>query len=141
NGGSLYFGTVGASADGTRIYAGSNGIFPPDNVDIYNPVANTFTASSVAVNLFAVSVSADASKVILQNSSVYSRSLTLLGNLAPGGVAAVSRDASRAFVFFEDTDGPRVAIYDLNGALLPGAVFPLVSTIQLPDSPNAATGS
>ena len=134
---SLYNGTAAASADGTRIYAGSNGISPADNVVIYNPQSNTSSSTSVRFNLFAVSVSGDASRVILQSSSVYSRALTLLGNLAPNGVALASRDSSRAFVYRGDAPGPRLDVYDLNGALQPGAMFPLLRTIRLPDSPNA----
>jgi hypothetical protein len=140
NSASLFHGTAAASADGTRIYAGSSGISPPGAVVIYTPQSNTFSTSSVSVGLFAVSVSGDASRVILQNSTVYSRSLTLLGNLAPGGIAQVSRDASRAYVYLDDAPGPRLAVYDLNGALLPGAVFPLLRTIRLPDSANATNG-
>jgi hypothetical protein len=132
--------TIGASADGTRIYVGSNGLFPPDEVSIYNAQSNTFSTSSVDVNLFAVSVSGDASRVILQHSQVYSRALTLLGNVPAGGVALASRDSSRAFVYLDDAPGPRLAIYDLNGTLQPGAVFPLARTIRLPDSPNVANG-
>jgi len=137
---SLFQGTAAASADGSRIYAGSNGISPPSPVVIYTPQSNTFATSSVSVGLSAVSVSGDASRVILQNSTVYSRSLTLLGNLAPGGVAQVSRDASRAYVYLDDAPGPRLAVYDLNGALQAGAMFPLLRTIRLPHSANVTNG-
>jgi hypothetical protein len=137
---SLINGSAVASADGTRIYLGSNGLFPPDNMAIYTPQSNTFSTSAVAVNLTALSVSGDASRVIVQNTAVYSRSLTLLGNLPPGGPAQVSRDASRAYVYLDNAPGPRIAVYDLNGALQPGAVFPLLRTVRLPDSPNANNG-
>lgn len=92
------------------------------------------------LNTCAVSVSGDASHVILQNASVYSRSLTLLGNLAPGGVAVASRDSSRAYLYRDDAPGPRLTIYDLNGTLQAGALFPVIRTIRLPDSPNAVNG-
>lgn len=137
---SLYNGTAAASADGTRIYAGSNGVSPADDVVIYNPQSNTVSSTSVRFNLFAVSVSGDASHVILQNTSVYSRSLTLLGNLAPNGIALASRDSSRAFVYRDDAPGPRLDVYDLNGALQPGALFPVLRTIRLPHSPNTTNG-
>jgi hypothetical protein len=138
---SLYNGTVAASADGSRIYAGSNGIFPPDNLVIYNPQSGTLAQSTVDVNLDTISVSGDASRVIVENTLVYSRSLTLLGNLPPGGIALTSRNSSRAFVYLDDAPGPRIAVYDLNGALQAGAMFPLLRTIRLPDSPNASNGS
>lgn len=104
---SLFNGKAAASGDGTRIYAGGNGLSPPDDVVIYNPQSNTFSGTSVSVNLFAISVSGDASRVILQSTSVYSRSLTLLGNLAPNDVALASRDSSRAYVYRDEAPGPR----------------------------------
>jgi len=137
----LYNGQVGASGDGSRIYAGSNGIFPADGVTIYNPVSNTFTTTNVDFNLSAISVSGDASRVILQNSPVYSKSLTLLGNVPPGGTAVVSNDSNRAYVFRDDAPGPRVSLYDLNGPLQAGAMYPLVRTFRLPHAPNADNGS
>lgn len=138
---SLFDGIVGASADGTRIYAGSNGISPPEGVTIYNAQSSTITTSAIDVNLTSISVSGDASKVILQDASVYSRSLTLLGNLPPGGVALASRDSSKAFIYRDDPPGPRLTVYDLNGQLQAGAMFPLLHTILLPDSPNAINGA
>ena len=135
--GFFFNGTAGASADGSRIYIGSNGISPPDEMTIYNPQANTFSSSSVDLNLFAISVSGDASHVIVQNTRVYSRSLTLLGNLPAGGTALASRDSSVAYVYRDDAPGPRLTVYDLNGPLQAGAIFPLIRTIRLPDSPNA----
>jgi hypothetical protein len=134
---SFFNGTAGASADGSRIYIGSNGIFPADELTIYNPQSNTFSASSVDLNLFAISVSGDASHVILQNTTVYSKALVLLGNLPPGGVAVASRDSSRAYVYRDNAPGPRLSVYDLDGPLQAGAVFPLLRTIRLPHSPNA----
>lgn len=134
---SLYNGTVGGSADGTRIYAGSNGISPADSLTIYNPQSNTFSNSTVHFNLFAISVSGDASRVILQNTAVYSKALTLLGNLPVGGAALASHDSSRAYVYRDDAPGPRLLVYDLNGTLQAGAVYPLIRTIRLPHSANA----
>jgi hypothetical protein len=137
---SLFNGTVAGSADGTRIYAGSNGISPPGGLIIYNPQSNSVSTSSIDVNLDAISVSGDASRVIVENTQLYSRSLTLLGNVPPGGVALASRDSSKAFVYRDDPPGPRLTIYDLNGALQAGALFPLLRTIRLPDSPNVTNG-
>ncbi|HSK02646.1 MAG TPA: hypothetical protein VK932_15450 [Kofleriaceae bacterium] len=138
---SFYNGIVGASADGSRLYIGSNGVSPAQQVTIYNPMANTMSGSSAAYNLNAVAVSGDASRVILQNTYVYSRALVLLGNVPPGGAVAASRDSSRAFVYRDDAPGPRLDIYDLNGPLQSGALYPLLHTVPLPDAANAMPGT
>ena len=52
-----------------------------------------------------------------------------------------SRDSSRAFVYLDDGGQPRIVVYDLNGALQAGATYPVLKTINLADSPNAAGGS
>ena len=62
----LYNGIAAASADGSRIYAGSNGLSPEPSVEIFNSLTNTMTASGINYNLFAVTVSGNASHVILQ---------------------------------------------------------------------------
>jgi len=140
--GYLYNGIVSASADGSRMYAGSNGLSPAPEVKIFNSLTDTVTAGPINYNLFAATVSGDASRVILQNRDVYSRALTLTGNLGTGvGVALASRDSSRAFVYRDDGGQARIVVYDLNGALLPGAVYPVSQTIILADSPNASTGT
>lgn len=135
---SLYNGLVGASGDGSRIYAGSNGLSPTPPVQIFESLSNTTSTSLVHSNLTAVS--GDASRVILDNRPVYSRSLTLRGNIPSGGVALASRDSSRAFAYRDDAPGPRLVVYDLNGALQSGALYPLLKTVMLPDSPNSASG-
>jgi hypothetical protein len=137
----LFNGQVGASADGSRVYLGSNGIFPADTLDIYNPATNSFSGSSVALNLNAISVSGDASRVVLQNTLVYSRTLALLGNLRPNGIVHASRDSRRAFIYRDDESGPRLEVYDLNGTLEIGAFFPRLRTLRLPDLPNMARGT
>ena len=50
-----------------------------------------------------------------------------------------SRDSSKAFVYRDDGNQPRIVVYDLDGALLPGALYPVVQTINLADSPNASS--
>jgi hypothetical protein len=71
---------------------------------------------------------------------VYSGSMTLLGHLpSTAGVVLASRDSSRAYVYRDDGSVPRLDIYDLNGALGAGAVYPLLKTVNLTDSPNAAS--
>lgn len=136
----LYEGLISASADGSRIYAGSNGLSPSPNVQIFNSLSNVISASNVNFNLHAISVSGDASRVVLQNRFVYSRALTLLGNLPDRGPVLVSRDASRALLYAEDGAGPRLEVYDLNGPLQPGALYPLLKTVTLADSANGVSG-
>lgn len=132
----LYNGLAAASADGSRVYAGSNGLSPEPSVHIFNSLSNTTSSSSVFHNLHAVSVSGDASRVVLQNQRVYSRSLTLLGNVPYGSTVLASRDSSRAFRYVQDAPGPRLEIYDLNGPLQAGALYPLLKTVMLLDSAN-----
>lgn len=132
----LYNGLAAASADGSRVYAGSNGLSPAPSVHTFNSLSNTTSSSSVFHNLHAVSVSGDASRVVLQNHLVYSRSLTLLGNVPYSGTVLASRDSSRAFIYLEDAPGPRLEIYDLNGPLQAGALYPLLKTVMLLDSAN-----
>jgi hypothetical protein len=137
----LYNGIAAASADGSRVYMGSNGLSPEPEVFIFNALNDTAVTGTPRANLFAVSVSGDASRVILQGADVYSRSLSLTGHVAFGGGALASRDATRAFVYRDDgSAGPRLEVYDLNGALQAGALYPVAKTVALPDSPNVAAG-
>jgi IPT/TIG domain/Viral BACON domain len=136
----LYNGIAAASADGSRVYAGSNGVSPAQPVKILNALSNSITDSGAAYNLNAVTVSGNASRVILQNEVVYSRALTVTGNLPAGGVVLASRDSSRAFVYRDDGGQPRIVVHNLNGALLPGAVYPVLKTVALVDSPTTNAG-
>ena len=139
--GILYNGMVRASLDGSRAYAGSNGASPAQNITIFNSLTHSITAGSPSYNLYAATVSGDASRVILQNTTVYSKSLSLTGNLPSGGVAFASRDSNKAFVYRDDGGQPRLVVHDLNGALLPGALYPTLATINLATSPNTLGGS
>jgi hypothetical protein len=132
----LYDGVAGASGDGARIYAGSANISPDDTVEVFDSLTSTTSHSTVDMNLTAVSVSGDASRVILDNSSVYSRSLILTGNIPSFGVTLASRDSSRAFTYVEDAAGSRLEVYDLTAPLQSGAVFRLLKTVVLPDAAN-----
>jgi hypothetical protein len=135
--GIFYNGTAAASADGTRVYAGSNGVSPAQAVVTFDTRSWTGSAGhSVAYNLGAVAVSGDASRVILQNTAVYDQTLALLGFLPSGGVALASRDSARAFVYRHD-DSPRIEVYDLNGELEAGAFFPVVANFGLPEAPSS----
>ena len=142
----LYNGIAVASADGSRIYMGSNGLSPLPEVFIFNALNNAIVTGPVNYNLAAASVSGDASRVLLRGADgilpgtdVYSRALSLTGHLPAGGGALASRDSSRAFVYRDDgTAGPRLEVFDLNGALTAGALYPLAKTVALADSPNTA---
>lgn len=137
----LFDAIAAASADGSRIYAGSRGVSPAQSVFIFDGLDDSFGEGPVAYSLFAASVSGNASRVLLQGTDVLSRSLSLTGRVPAGGGAAASRDSSRAFVYRDDSPGPRVEVYDLNGALVIGGLYPLAKTITLADSPNLAAGS
>jgi cysteine-rich repeat protein len=132
----LYNGLAGASGDGSRIYTGSDGISPAEPIHIFDSLTGTNLDSTADFNLHAISVSDDASRVIIQDSLVYSRTLSLTGNLRTGGVALASHDSSRAFVYVEDSSGARLDVYNLNGPLQPGALYPLLGTALLPDRAN-----
>jgi all-beta uncharacterized protein len=140
---SLYNGLAAAPADGTRVYLGSNGVSPAQAIAVFDPLAGTTTSvPAVTANLFAATVSGDASRVVLQNVDVYSRALVLLGHLPANQGALASRDGTRAFVYRDDgAAGARLEVYDLAAAPQgAGALQPLVKTFALSDRPNAAAG-
>jgi hypothetical protein len=41
-------------------------------------------------------------------------------------------------VYVDDAVAPRIEVYDLNGPLGPGALYPLLRTVMLPDSANGS---
>jgi hypothetical protein len=129
-------GLAAGSADGSRIYVGASN-FSSDPIHIVESLSNTVSSGLGRMVLTAISISGNASRVILQNSNVHSRSLTLLGKLPPNGVALASRDSSRAFVYVDNDAGARIEVYNLNGPLQPGALYPLLKTVNLLDSANA----
>ena len=144
--GSLYRGIVAASGDGSRVYAGSNGVSPAPAILIYDAATATLTPSAVTDNVVSLSVSGDASRVVLDDRAVYSRALVPLGSLPGAGAGAgaaviVSRDATKAFLYREDAPGPRVEIYDLTGALGAGEAYPLARTVAVADAANASSGT
>jgi hypothetical protein len=137
----LYNGFAAASADGSRVYMGSNGVSPAQPVSILNALDNSVTSGPAAYNLYSATVSGDASRVLLEDADVYSRSLSLTGHVPAGGGVVVSRDSSRAIVYRDDgTAGARLEVYDLNGALVAGALYPLAQTLKLADAPSGAAG-
>ena len=131
----LDFGIASASFDGSRIYLGGS----QSTINVYNSLSETFTNSpNVMYELRSLSVSGDASRVILQNTDVRSRALVLTGKLPDGGVALASIDSKRAFVYRTDTAGAHLIVHDLNGALEAGALYPVLKAIDLTDSASAA---
>ncbi|HYP99136.1 MAG TPA: IPT/TIG domain-containing protein [Polyangiaceae bacterium] len=132
---SLDFGMAAASFDGSRIYSGGS----QSTINVYNSLSGTSTAASnVMYELRSLSVSGDASRVILQNTDVRSRALALTGKLPADGVALASIDSTRAFVFRTDSAGAHLVIHDLNGTLEAGALYPVLKTIDLARNPSAA---
>ncbi|MDB5970083.1 MAG: hypothetical protein JWQ90_2533 [Hydrocarboniphaga sp.] len=137
--GYLYNGLAAASRDGSRVYAGSNGVSPAQSVFFMNALNNSISTGSASANLSGVSVSGTASKVVLQNADVYSGSLSLLGHVPGGGVALASNNGARAFVYVQDDKGnAAIEVYDLNGTLTPGAVYPLLKRIALADQASVS---
>jgi cysteine-rich repeat protein len=131
----LYNGMAGGSGDGSRIYTGSSSL-SNESILMFDSLSSTSSPSVENFDLRSISISGDASRVIVNDYSVYSRSLRRTGGLPQRGVALASRDSNRAFLYVEDTAGPRLEIYDLNGPLQAGALYPLLRTVVLPDSAN-----
>jgi hypothetical protein len=61
---------------------------------------------------------------------------------ATAGTTLASRDSTRAYVYSDDPagGGPRLAVYNLNGALQTLALYPLLKTVTLADAANASPG-
>ncbi|WP_293389428.1 hypothetical protein [Nevskia sp.] len=134
----FYNGLTGGAADGSRIYIGSNGVSPAQPVSFFNTFGGTLAATGTNNNLFAVSVSRDASRVILQQTSVYSAGLILLGNIPTTGSSVVSPDGTRAYAF-ANASGSTLEIYDLTAPLAAGANYPLLRSIALADDPGSTS--
>ena len=131
------FVSSGVSRDGSRIYAHAGSSL--DAFLIYDALAGT--TSHVFTNLaapYAISVDRDGSRVILNDANVYDRAFRSTGNVQSQGPFAtlISHDGSRAFVCQSYYIQPRVDVYDLNGPLQPGAMYPLIESIPLPDPPS-----
>jgi hypothetical protein len=143
--GDLYRGVAAASADGSKVYATSYQVSSAD-ILVFDAQTDSVTDSRVSALANAVSVSGDASRVILQNADVYSGALVLTGHLPSGtggvplGVALASRDSTKAFLYRDDAPGPRIELYDLT-VLQAGQLYQLVKTVPLTDSPDASAGT
>lgn len=136
-GGLLYQGTAASSGDGSRIYAGSNGVSPAQPITTFAPPDWTARTSTAGYTLTAVSASDDASRVVMQNTDVLDRELAVLGSIPAGGVALVSHDASRAFVYREDGRA-RLVAYALDVSPGVGAIYPEQSDFELDAQPSPA---
>jgi len=130
-GGSMYNGFSGGSLDGSRIYLGGTGLSPAQQVKIFNALNHQIVAGTPSYGLSAISVSSNASRVILEKVDVYNSVLTLTGRLPTNAIALASLDSSRAFAFGEVAEPSRLFIHDLNGALESGGLYPVVKSIGL----------
>jgi cysteine-rich repeat protein len=127
---STHNGTVAGSADGSRIYIGDQGSM----MRIFESKSSTLTRSFPEGDVTSISVSDDASRVIVDG-AVYSRALTHLGDLPPLRTQALaSRDSTRAFVYASDDASSRLEIYDLSSPPPSGGQYPLLRTVMLPDA-------
>jgi hypothetical protein len=61
-------------------------------------------------------------------------------HLPPNSSALASLDSSRAFALTVSGAEAQLAVYDLNGALLSGGLYPLTTTISLTDPLNSVEG-
>jgi hypothetical protein len=135
-----YDGLLGGAADGSKIFFGTKNVSPAQAIGVISALNDSFSSNnSVSYNLIAVTVSGDASRVIL-NSDVYDGSLNLLAHMpASASKVLLSRDSTRAYAYNETANGAELDIYDLTGALGIGAIYPLLKTVTLADLPNAET--
>ena len=130
--------TGATSGDGDRVYLRDSTF--DDYFLIYDATADRTERTQLGEQyLLSLSISDNASRLIVNDADVYDRSLRRLGRFPSRDVtsSAVSRDASRAFVYAQDPPGPRLEVYDLNGELQPQGIYPLIATYTLPD-PHAA---
>ena len=61
-------------------------------------------------------------------------------HLPPNSSALASLDSSRAFALTVSGAEAQLGVYDLNGALLSGGLYPLTTTISLTDPLNSVEG-
>jgi len=128
-------GRGGASGDGSRIYAGSEG---GGEYRVYDALTATLSSSTTTGGGFgSVSASRDGSRVLV-GGSVFDHALSYLGDLPYVWRDAVlmSQDARRAYGYFDDDDGGHLEVYDLTAAIEPGGVYPLLTTITTADRAN-----
>lgn len=131
----FYEGYLAGSADGSHIYIGSNGVSPAQTVSAFTAKDDTLTATPANFNLYAASVSRNASRVILQNTEVFDINLNLLGHIPGNNGSVVSPDATRAYAF-SNSSGAVLNVYDLTAALITGAKYPLLQSITLANDPG-----
>jgi hypothetical protein len=134
-------GLAGGSADGSRVYAGSRSVSPEQAVKIYDSLARQLVDGTPSYNLWFVSASANASRVILQGVDVYTRDLSLTGHLPPNAGVLASLDSSRAFVLGESGARTPLVVHDLNAQLGSADFYPSLKEIDVPDSFSVAPGA
>jgi hypothetical protein len=141
-------GYAAVSGDGNHLYADVHRHDSPPQFLLYDATTDTQTSLTISSLLQqTLAVSGDASRVILSGINVFDAALHLTGSV-PGQFAtpsntAVAYNGSRAFLYAQDAagGGPRVEIYDLNGALQAGAQYPRTAIIALADAANLSADS
>jgi hypothetical protein len=85
----------------------------------------------------------DTSRMLVNDSQVFDRSFNLIGLLPTSAIdlTAISNDGIRAFLYSQDaaTDRP-LEVFDLNGALQIGGLYPRLFTLTLPNAAGAMFG-
>ena len=135
--GDFYEPYLGGAADGSRVYISETGLSPTQPMWIYNSLGDYLSQSSTDNEVYTISVSRDASRVILGQTAVYDTNLTQLGNIPTGGASVVSPDATRAYAY-SNANGPTLEVYDLTAPLGSGANYPLLKSVPLANDPGSA---
>ena len=137
---SFYFGTPGASMDGSHVTIVQGSLSPAPSVAKYLASSGALTISGISLNQYsqiAPELDRTASRIILNGYLVYNSSYTKLGNLpAASRQAAVtlSPDGNRAYRY---DSGTTLQTYDLTAAPIAGE-FPEIGTgTTLPTDPGA----
>jgi len=120
---------------------GHTSVSPPQPVKIYDSLSHQIADAAPAYNLHSLSVSGDASRVILADVDVYARDLSLLGHLPLNAGTLASRDSSRAFVLGEYGADANLVVHDLSADPAPDGIYPLIKKIDVPDDFVVAPGA
>jgi cysteine-rich repeat protein len=128
-----------ASADGNHVLIDGHNF--SETFSIYDTRTDSLSGATVNISIaYAISLSGDAGRVIMDDTQVYDRALGRLGNVAYHGSFATiaSTDGRRAFSYAQDAPHTRIEVYDLDGALQTGAMYPLLSSLPVADNVNGA---
>jgi hypothetical protein len=127
---------VAGGADGSRLYTLPAAASRP--VEIFDVLTRTWLSGRVSpYPVTRMSVSGDASRVILDGTEVCDHLLRTLGSLGPPGfITLASRDSTRAFTYQDGGGQAQLTIYDLTASTGP---FPAIRAIPLgiPTTPSS----